>query len=183
MASRNTHVQLNSHVPLPSSPPHPRTPHPCLLDPSISNPKVTANSSHHQPNSWAFSQDILRRVGATCLSSHRKQVTGARGNPSTAQVHPCPDTCCSLWDRQLGKECLMSFLCGALCCCAPFGNLMLLSRRSLSQGKRPVLMISSSLRPSPCKPQLSSMTHDGRKIHSLGVQARPNPHCRCSSIV
>lgn len=105
MASRNTHVQLNSQIPLPSSPPHPRTPHLCLLDPSISNPKVTANSTHHQPNSWALSQDILRRVGATCLSSHSKQVAGARCKPSTAQVHPCPVTLQSVgqatWEGRL----------------------------------------------------------------------------------
>lgn len=66
----------------------------------------------------------------------------------------------------------MSFLSGALCYRAPFGNLVLLSGRSLSQGKSPMLM-TSSLRPSRCKPQLSCMTHDGRKIHSLGAQAGP----------
>lgn len=190
MASRKTHVQLNSQIPLPSSPPHPRTPHLCLLDPCISNPKVTANSTHHQPNSWALSQDILRRVGATCLSSHSKQVAGARCKPSTAQVHLCPGTgslshaVChtksvgqTTWEGSLDVFLLWCplLLCSIWESGASFWKVLV-------SGKKPN---ADDFFPEAFTLQTSALMHDSRwqKDSFSGSTGWPSPYYRCSSIV
>lgn len=112
----------------------------------------------------------------TCLSLHSKQVTVTRFKPSTVKVHSPSTTCSSLWDRKLGKEyavfpsgCMSFLWCPRILCSIWFFGALF--QKALVSVNKPMLMTSPSLRPSHFKPQLSHVTHDRRKIHSLGTEA------------
>lgn len=137
----------------------------CLLNPTIGNPKVTCNSTYHQPSPWSSFSDILRKVKATSLLSHSRQGKVTRCKPSMVKVHPPSATCRSLWDRKLGEK--QSFLLVDVfplwCpfCCVPLGVLVLRSRMLLLI-KNPMLIASFFLRPSCVWLQLSHVTPDWR---------------------